>query len=680
MNAARPLILAAALLSASFAFAQAPATHGVQLKNIDKNVHPGDNFFLYANGEWIKRTPIPADRTSVSGGSEVADRTNKQVAALIDTATRANAAPHTDTRRIADLYRAYMDQPAIEQHGLASIQPALARIAAIKTRRDLALGSSLRADTDALNNTNFHTPNLFGLWVGPGFHDPGHYSPYLLQGGLILPSRDYYLDPSPHMADLRSKFLAHAAAMFRLAGFDNADQRAQRVLALETQIAKVQLSLADSENVHKANNLWMSSGFARKAPGLDWPAFFRAAGLSAQKSFYVWQPTAIAAEAALVASTPIETWKDFLTLHVLEADAPYLPERFAGEHFAFFGTALTGATAQRPRDQRAVLLENQVLGEAIGKLYAARFFSPQSKAQVEALVANLLTAFHHRLEAITWMAPATKAEALAKLDALQVSVGYPDHFRTYDGLDIRPDDLAGDVERSRLFEYHYNLSRIGTPTNRKEWVMTPETVNAVNLPLDNALNFPAAILQPPFFDPKAPAAFNYGAIGSVIGHEISHTFDSEGAAFDAHGKVRDWWTPSDFAHFNAATAALAAQFDTYEPLPGLHVNGRQTLAEDIADLGGINASFDALHESLHGQPAPVVDGLSGDRQFFLAFGQNWQSKTREATLRQQLLTDPHAPGSIRALTVRNLDAWYTNFNVRPGDKLYLPPDKRVHIW
>jgi endothelin-converting enzyme/putative endopeptidase len=283
------------------------------------------------------------------------------------------------------------------------------------------------------------------------------------------------------------------------------------------------------------------------------------------------------------------------------------------------------------------------------------------------------------------MAPATKAEALAKLGTLQVSVGYADHFRTYDGLDIRPDDLAGDIERSRLFEYRYNLARIGTPTDRKEWVMTPQTVNAVNLPLDNALNFPAAILQPPFFDPQAPAAFNYGAIGSVIGHEISHTFDSEGAAFDAHGKVRDWWTLSDFAHFNAATAALAAQFDTYEPLPGLHVNGRQTLGEDIADLGGVNASFDAFHESLHGQPAPVLPvpgtaGLSGDQQFFLAFGQNWQSKTRDAALRQQLLTDPHAPGEIRALTVRNLDAWYTNFNVQPGEKLYLPPDQRVHIW
>jgi endothelin-converting enzyme/putative endopeptidase len=500
-----------------------------------------------------------------------------------------------------------------------------------------------------------------------------------------MPSRDYYTDPAPHMADLRTKFAANAAAMFRLAGLSDPDARAARVLALETAIAKVQISLADSENIHKANNLWAAADFNTKAPGLDWPEFFRAASLSSQKSFYVWQPTAITAEAALVASTPIDTWKDLLTLHVLDEDAPFLPKKFADERFAFFGTALTGATAQRPREQRAVVLENQALGEAVGKHYAEKYFSPQAKAEAEALVANLLTAFHHRLEAITWMAPETKREALAKLGTLQVSVGYPDHFRSYNGLDIRPDDLAGDVERSRLFEYRYHLSRIGQPTDRKEWVMTPQTVNAVNLPLDNALNFPAAILQPPFFDPQAPAAFNYGAIGSVIGHEISHTFDSEGAAFDAQGKVRDWWTPSDFAHFNAATSALAAQFDAYEPLPGLHVNGRQTLGEDIADLGGINASFDAFHESLHGQPAPVLPvpgtaGLSGDQQFFLAFGQNWQSKTREAALRQQLLTDPHAPGQIRAETVRNLDAWYTDFNVQPGDKLYLAPNQRVHIW
>jgi putative endopeptidase len=682
MKQARIALLAALCLTASFAFAQSSETHGVVLANIDHTIKSGDNFYLHANGEWMNRTTIPADRVSVGSFSILADRSNKQVAAIIADAAKSNPAPNTDLRRIADLYHSAMDESAIEQHGLSAIKPDLDRIAAIKTPRELAhaLGLSLRSDTDALNNTNFHTPNLFGLWVAPGFGDPDHYAPYLMQGGLVLPSRDYYVDDSAHMKEVRASYTTHVAAMFKLAGFDHPEDRAAHVLALEHSIAEHHISLADSENIKRANNLWQASDFSTKAPGLDWPEYFRAAGLSSQKSFYVWQPSAFIGESALVASIPVDTWKDYLALHVLEANAQTLPKPFADERFAFFGTTLTGATQQRPRDQRAVLVVNQVLGEAVGKLYAQRYFSPEAKAQAEALVANLLAAFHQRLEAITWMAPATKVEALRKLGTLKVSVGYADTWRTYVGLDIKPDDLAGNLNRAQLFEYHHSLSRIGQPVDRKEWVMTPQTVNAVNLPLDNGLNFPAAILQPPFFDPKAPSASNYGAIGSIMGHEISHTFDSEGAAFDSEGRVRDWWTKEDFAHFDAATAALAQQFDGYEPLPGLHVNGRQTLGEDIADLGGIAAAYDAFHTSLKGQPAPEVDGLTGDQQFFLAFGQNWESKSRDAALRQQILTDPHAPGQDRAETVRNVDAWYAAFDVKSGEKLYLTPEQRIRIW
>ena len=677
-----PTLLTTLCLTASFALAQAPATHGIVLANIDHSIQPGDNFYLYSNGGWMNRTTIPADRVAVGSFSILADRSNKQVAAIIADAAKSNAAPNSDLRRIADLYHSAIDESAIEQHGLTPIKPDLDRIAAIATPRALAhaLGLTLRADTDALNNTNFHTANLFGLWVAPGFSDPDHYAPYLMQGGLVLPSRDYYLDNSARMKDTRAKFAANAAIMFKLAGFNHPEDRTARVLALEHAIAEHHISLADSENIKRANNLWQASDFATKAPGLDWPEYFSAAGLSSQKSFYVWQPTAFIGESALVRSTPLDTWKDFLVLRVLEANAQSLPKAFADEHFAFFGTTLTGATQQRPLDQRAVLIVNDVLGEAVGKLYAQRYFSPEAKAQAEALVANLLAAFHQRLENITWMASATKAEALRKLGTLKVSVGYADIWRTYAGLDIKPDDLAGNLNRARLFEYRYELSRIGKIVDRKEWVMTPQTVNAVNLPLDNGLNFPAAILQPPFFDPKAPAASNYGAIGSIMGHEISHTFDSEGAAFDSQGRVRDWWTPADFAHFDAATSALAKQFDGYEPLPGLHVNGRQTLGEDIADLGGIAAAYDAFHASLKGQTAPKVDGLSGDQQFFLAFGQNWQSKARDADLRQEILTDPHAPGPQRAETVRNIDAWYAAFNVKSNEALYLTPDQRIRIW
>ena len=679
------LHLCAALLSTlcvTASIAQTPATHGVALSDIDHSVKPGDNFYLYANGAWINRTTIPADRVAVGNFSVLADRADKQVAAIIAQAAQSNPAPNTDLRRIADLYRSYMDEAAIEHQGLSSIKPDLDRIAAIKTPHDLAhaLGLTLRSDVDALNMTNYHTPNLFGLWVAPGFNDPDHYAPYLMQGGLVLPGRDYYLDTSVHMQEVRDKYVAHVATMFKLAGFDHPEQRAARVIALEHDLAAQQISLADNEDIKHANNLWLASDFSTKAPGLDWSEYFRAAGLSSQKSFYVWQPSAFKGESALVASTAIDTWKDFLILHVLEDTAPFLPKAFADEHFAFFGTTLSGAPQQRPRDQRAVAIVNQTLGEAVGKLYAQRYFSPEAKAQAEALVANLIAAFHHRLETITWMAPATKEEAIRKLGTLKVSVGYANTWRTYDNLDIQPNDLAGNLIRASLFEYHYNLHRIGQPTDRSEWVLDPQTVNAVNLPLDNGLNFPAAILQPPFFDPQASAASNYGAIGAIMGHEISHTFDTEGASFDSQGRVRDWWTPADFAHFNQVTTALANQFDTYEPLPGLHVNGRQTLGEDIADLGGIAAAYDAFHASLNNQPAPERDGLTGDQQFFLAFSQNWKTKERPDAERQQILTDPHAPDEDRAETVRNTDAWYAAFHVQPGDKLYLTPDQRVRIW
>ena len=657
------------------------STHGIDLISIQHSVKPGDNFYLYANGNWITRTTIPADRTSIGRFNELADRSDKQVQAIIEDAVKANAAPGTDTRRIADLYRSYMDEAAIQRAGITPLKPELDRISAIRDKQQLsaALGATVRADTDALNNTNFHTPHIFGLWVAPGFQDSDRYAPYLMQGGAELPDRSYYLDSSEHMRQVRAKYLTHMTAMFRLAGFNKPAQRAQRVLALETAIAKSQLALEECEDIHRANNLWKASDFAAKAPGLNWPAFFNSAGLSSQKSLYVWQPTAITAESALVASAPLDAWKDWLTLHALDDNAQYLLKSLNSEWFGFFGTELTGAEQQRPREIRAVRLLNDNLGQAIGKLYAARYFSPEARAKAQRLVANLLAVYHQRLEAVTWMAPSTKAEALAKLDRLQVSVGYPDSFRSYDGLQIRPDDLFGNVQRGRLFEYRYQLSRIGKPVDRKEWCMDPQTVNAVNLPLNNGLNFPAAILQPPFFGPEAPDAANYGGIGTVIGHEISHTFDSEGADFDAKGAVRNWWTPADYAHFKTVTAALAAQFDTYEPLPGAHVKGKQTLGEDIADLGGVNAALEAYHVAVAGRPAPTVGGFTGDRQFFIAFAQVWASKTRDAALRRQLLTDPHAPAQIRPLTLRNLDAWYTSFDVKPGDKLYLTRDQRIRI-
>jgi putative endopeptidase len=660
----------------------APQAHGIAVANIDRSVRPGDDFYQYANGEWIKRTEIPADRAGVGVFSALSDLSNKRTAGLIEEIAKSNPPAGSATRKVADLYNSYMNEDAIEQKGLSPLRPHLEAVAAIRDRRELsrALGESLRADVDALNNTNFHTANLFGLWVAPGFNNSEHYAAYLLQGGLQLPDREYYLSDSEHMRHLRTQYQAHVSAILKLAGFSDTDARAAHILELEHAIAQTHRSLADNEDIHKANNTWTQADFSAKAPGLDWAEYFRGAGISPQESFIVWQPEAFTGESALVASAPLETWKDWLAFHLIEAYAGVLPKALTEERFAFFGKELSGTSQQRPRWQRGVFVVNGLLGDTVGQIYAQRYFSPEAKAQAQAMVANLIAAFRKRIEALAWMDPATKAEAQAKLSTLYVGIGYPETWHDYSSFEVKPDDIFGNLWRGNLADYRREVARLGKPVDRKEWSMTPQTVNAVNLPLQNALNFPAAILQPPFFDPLAPAAVNYGAIGSVIGHEISHTFDTEGSTFDSKGRVRNWWTPADLAHFEAATAQLAAQYDTYKPFPDLSVNGKQTLAENIADVAGISAAYDGYRASLEGKEAPEQDGFSGDQQFFIAFGQNWGSKTREAAQRQQVLTDPHAPAQYRAATARNIDAWYAAFNVQPGEKLYLASPDRVRIW
>jgi putative endopeptidase len=674
-----PLIFAVAAYGQD---AHTPQTHGIAAANMDRSVKPGDDFYRYANGEWIKRTEIPADRAVVGVFSALDDLSNKRTAGLIEEIAKSNAPEGSGARKVADLYNSYMNEAAIEAKGLVPLRPHLDAVAAIHDRRELshALGETLRTDVDALNNTNFHTPNLFGLWVAPGFNDSEHYAAYLLQGGLQLPDREYYLSDSEHMRNLRTKYQAHISTLLKLAGFSDTDARAVRILELEHAIAKTHRSLADNEDIHKANNTWSQADFSVKAPGLDWAEYFRGAGISQQSSFMVWQPEAFTGESALVASAPLETWKDWLAFHLIEAYGGILPKALAEERFAFFGKVLSGTSQQRPRWQRGVAVVNGLLGDAVGQIYAQRYFSPEAKAQAEAMVANLIAAFRKRIEALAWMDPATKAEAQAKLSTLYVGIGYPETWHDYSSFEVKPDDVFGNIWRGNLADYRHEVARLGKAVDRKEWSMTPQTVNAVNLPLQNALNFPAAILQPPFFDPLAPVAVNYGAIGSVIGHEISHTFDTEGSTFDSKGRLRNWWTPADLAHFEAATAQLAAQYDTYKPFPDLSVNGKQTLAENIADVAGISAAYDGYRASLEGKEAPAQNGFSGDQQFFIAFGQNWGSKMREAALRQRVLTDPHAPAQYRGATVRNIDAWYAAFNVQPGEKLYLAPPDRVQIW
>jgi putative endopeptidase len=675
--------LGLALLPASAQEASTtPDVHGINVANMDKSIKPGDNFYLYCNGDWIKNTPMPADRARLSVFSALDDIANKNTAAIIEEAAKNGASGDASKRKIADLYNSYMDEKTINSKGGEPLQPHLKAIADIKNKKELAyaMGQTLRADVDALNNTNFHTNHLFGLWVAGGFNDPDHYAPYLLQGGVQLPDREYYLSDSEHMKEVRTKYQAHVSAMLKLAGFDNTDARAEKIIALEHAIAEKHLSLADNDDIHKANNVWAQADFSKNAPGLDWAEYFRGAGMSKQKSFIVWQPTAFAGESALVASQPLDTWKDWLAYHMIEDYAPFLSSNFADERFDFFGKTLSGAPQQRQRWQRGIAIVNRELGDDVGQIYAQKYFPPESKAQAQAMVTNIIAAFRKRIEALDWMDPKTKAEAQEKLTTLYVGIGYPETWIDYSAYEVVPDDLFGNMWRGGVFEYHRQVNRLGAPVDRHEWSMDPQTVNAVNLPLQNALNFPAAILQPPFFDPKAPAAHNYGAIGSVIGHEISHTFDTEGSTFDSKGRVRDWWTPADLAHFEAATAKLAAQYDAYQPFPDLHVNGRQTLAENIADVAGIAASYDGYKASLEGKTAPEQDSFSGDQQFFIAFGQNYASKSRDAALRQQVMTDPHSPAEYRADTVRNIDAWYSSFDVKAGETLYLAPDQRVRIW
>ena len=660
----------------------APVVHDVDLAGIDKSVKPGDDFYQYANGSWIKTAQIPADRSSYGPAVVLIEKTNTQVRTLIQDAAKGAPKKGSDAQKVGDYYASFMDEARIEADGLKSLQPTFDAINALSDKASLSayLGSKLRADVDALNATDFYTDNIFGLWVQQGFDDPDHNAPYLLQGGLGMPDRAYYLDDTPKMAELRTKYQAYIAAELKLAGVSDPEARAARIMALETKIAQTHASREDSEDVLKANNPWARTDFATKAPGLDWDAYFKSAGLTGQSRFIVWHPTAVTGISALVASEPLDVWKDYLTYMTLDHYGAYLPKAFVAERFAFFGTAMQGTTQISDRWKRAIGATNGALGEVVGKLYVEKYFPPAAKAKIEAIVQAELAAYHTRIEKLSWMSPDTKAKALAKLKTLHIGVGYPDKWVDYGKLEIVRGDVIGNLQRAELFDYQRNLAKLGQTPDRDQWVMTPQTVNAVNLPLANALNFPAAILQAPYFDPQADSAYNFGAIGATIGHEISHSFDDQGSQFDAHGRLINWWTPDDLKHFQGASAKLAAQYDKYCPYPDACVNGKQVLSENIADVAGLSAAYDAYKLSLKGKPDVVKRGLTGDQRFFIAFAQSWRQVEREAALRQQLKTDGHSPDEYRGDTVRNLDAWYPAFKVTEGQNLYLKPEDRVQVW
>jgi putative endopeptidase len=658
----------------------AVTAQSLDVAGMDKSVDPGDDFFRYANGSWFKAAQIPADRPSYGAFDAIAEKVNARTAELIKRAGKSANDP--EARKIGDYYDAFMDEGAIEKKGLKPIKAELDEIDHIADKTALAqvLGSQMRADVDPLNSTNFYTDRLFGIWVSPDFNDPSHNVPYLLQGGLGLPDRDNYLSTEKSDAELQAKYREHIVTLLRLAQVSDAEGKAAHVYDLEQKIATAHVNRTDSEDVHKADNPWPLKDFSAKAPGLDWSTYFKAAGLSDQSTIIVWQPGGVTGISALAGSQPLDVWKEYLTFHVIDRASGLLPKPFAEERFKFYGTAVNGIPQQSDRWKRAVGNTSAALGDSVGKLYVKSYFPPEAKAKIQAMVKNIIAAFGRRIDNLAWMTPATRAKAKAKLDTLYVGVGYPEHWRDYSGLKVLRDDPLGNAERSDLFDYQWTLSKLRKPVDKTEWWMTPQTVNAVNLPIQNGLNFPAAILNPPFFDLNADAAQNYGSMGATIGHEISHSFDDQGSQFDAYGRLLNWWTPADLEHFRASADRLAAEFDAYEPLPGMHVNGKLTLSENIADVAGLSVAYDAYHSADSGKSSPPANGFTDDQRFFIAYAQSWRTKTRPEFLRVLLTTDGHAPDEYRADTVRNIDGWYQAFNIQPGRKLYLAPDARVRVW
>ena len=662
--------------------ASAENRSGINLAAMDRSVKPGDDFFLYANDSWLKNSEIPADRSSIGAFFVTQQELEKRKDALMADIAKSEPAAGSNEAKLKDYRAAFMDQAAIDQRTLPALEADIDRFMAIADKKALAtaIGSTIRADIDPLNATDLHSENLFGIFVTQSMSDPGKNVPYLLQGGIGLPDRDYYLSSDAEMAKIRDAYHPFIARMLASAGLDNAEERARRVYDLERKIAAAHATIVETEDSNKANNPWSQADFVKNAPGMDWNAFFQGAQLSTVPTIVVWHPEPTRKLSALVASEPIDAWKDWLAFHQIIQSGPVLPSQMHKDDFAFFGTTLNGTPQERPRDKQLQNNLDWLMGDAVGQLYVAKYFPKESKDDIDKMVSGIKAAFDRRIEALPWMDPATKKEARAKVTSMRVGIGYPDQWRDYSSLEIRPDDAYGNYHRAQQFEYRHQLAKLGQAPNRAEWWMVPQIVNALNIPLQNALNFPAGILEPPFYHPGADPAGNYGAIGAIIGHEVSHSFDNLGSTFDSQGRLRNWWTPADLQKFNQAGDALVRQYNGYEALPGLNLNGRQTLAENIADVAGLAAAYDAYKASLGGKEAPVIDGFTGDQRFFIAYAQAWASKMREAALRGRIATDGHAPGQYRALTVRNLDPWYAAFDVKPGDKLYLAPENRVKVW
>ncbi len=641
----KPLLAAALLLTAA-----------------DTSVRPGDDFYHYANNAWLKTTQLPEGATRIDTTAMLRAGNARRVQLLLDDAVKAVASGRPvrgDVRRIADYYTTRLDTARIEARGLAPLVRDLAAITAIGDRRALAswLGRTVRLD----DGGNVQTESLWGIYIHQGFHDPDHYAVHFMQGGLGMADPADYRDPAR-----RAAYRARVAKLLALAGFDHAEDRAGHVLDLETAIAGTHASRADTDDVFKTDNGWRRADFAAKAPGLDWAAYFTAAGLSAAMRFVVWQPQSVTGGAALVANQPLDRWKDYLAFHQIDHYAAVLP-----------GAVRADAAAPDP-----IAATNAVFGDAIGRLYVERYFPPRAKTAAVAMVANIRTAFRARLSRLSWMTPATRAAALAKLAALDVGLGYPDRWTDYAGLAIVRGDAFGNQRRAEAFAYAREVAKLGRSVDPAEWPgqIHPQQAGAILDFSPNSMQFAAGLLQPPYFDADGDAAANYGSAGAGIAHEISHSFDELGNLYDAQGRLGLWWAPADLAGYRAATAPLATQLDACAPLPGLFTHGKQVLGESASDLGGLMVAYDAYRLSRHGKPDSLRGGLTGDQRFFIAFAERWRRLQTDAALRTQVETDPHAPPQCRSELVRNADAWARAFSVGPGDRLFVRPEARVRIW
>jgi putative endopeptidase len=645
-------------------------TWGFDKSGMDPSVKPGDDFFKYANGKWAERTEIPSDRVRFGNFDVLAQLSENRVHAILDDAL-AGKVQDPDAAKIAAAYASFMDEATVEKLDAKPIAPELAQVRAVKTR------DQMTALMGKANTTGFST--ILPVFIGTDAKAPTKYTVMSATGGLGLPDRDYYLQPA--FAAQKAKYQAYVEQMLTLAGWAKPAENAKAVVDFETQLAEATWTRVERRNRDKTYNPMSPAELSAATPGFDWNRYLAGTELPKVDRIVVTTNTAFPKFAKIYAETPIETLKAWQAFHLIDGAAPYLSKRFVDASFEFRNKTLAGQPEQRPRWKRAVAFTDGAIGESVGRVYVARYFPPESKAKMDALVGDIRTALKGRIEKLDWMGPETKAKALEKLSKFTVKIGYPVKWKDYSKLTLSKGDLYGNLLRAGAFEWRRDVARLNDPVDKTEWGMTPQTVNAYYNPPNNEIVFPAAILQPPFFDPDADPAINYGGIGGVIGHEISHGFDDQGRKSDGDGVLRDWWTAEDGKKFDAQAAKLGAQYSAFEPLPGAHVVGGLTMGENIGDMGGLSLALDAYHASLKGQPAPVIDGLTGDQRVFLGWAQVWREKIRDEALRQRLVSDPHSPAVYRVNgTIRNIPGWYAAFGVQPGDKLYVAPAERVDIW